>query len=292
MKVIITIPAYNEEKNIGNVIDEIKLIMDGTDYSYKVQVIDDGSKDKTIEIAKRHGAIVYSNKRNLGLAETFQKEIEYCLKSNADVIIHTDADGQYDPKYIPELIKKVEEGYDLVLGSRFNGKVVRMPFLKRLGNKAFAKTISSLVGVKITDSTTGFRAFTREVASEIRFINTFTYTQEQIIRAAKQKFKIIEIPIETRKTRDSRLFKSPLEYALKAWINIFRIYRDFDPLKFFGLIGLIFFLIGFSIGLWFIYLHFTSGIQGHLGLMILTILSILMGIQIVLFGFFADMNKK
>mgnify|MGYP001583816808 FL=1 len=292
MRVIITIPAYNEEKDIGNVLDEIKEIMDKTNYSYKIQVIDDGSKDNTVEIAKKHNAIVYSNKRNIGLAKTFQKEIFYCIKSGADIIVHTDADGQYDPKHIPELIQKVEEGYDLVLGSRFRRKLVGMPLLKKLGNKAFSKAISSLIGIKITDSTTGFRAFTREVASEIKFINTFTYTQEQIIRAAKQKFKITEIPIETRKTRESRLFKNPFEYALKAWINIFRIYRDFDPLKFFGSVGLTSFLIGFLIGLWFIYLHFTSGIQGHLGLMILMILLILMGIQIVLFGFFADMNKK
>jgi len=290
--IIITLPAYNEEKDLGNVLDEVREVMDKTDYAYKIQVIDDGSSDKTVEVAKKHGAKVYSNKRNLGLAETFQREIEDCLKSKADIIVHTDADGQYHPRHIPELIKKIEEGYDLVLGSRFRGKLVGMPFLKKLGNKVFAKTISSLVGVKITDSTTGFRAFTRELASEIRFINTFTYTQEQIIRAAKQKFRITEIPIETRRTRDSRLFKNPFEYALKAWINIFRIYRDFDPLKFFGIIGSLLSLLGFLIGIWFIYLHFTSGIQGHLGLLILMILLILMGVQIILFGFFADMNKK
>lgn len=292
MKIRITIPAYNEENDIGKVIDEIKGVMDETNYLYSLQIVNDGSKDKTAEIAKKHGAIIYSNMRNLGLAETFQKELEYCLKSKADIIVHTDADGQYNPKNIPELIKKVEEGYDLVLGSRFQGKIEGMPPLKRIGNRAFSRVISSLTGVKITDSTTGFRAFTREVALNIKFINTFTYTQEQIIRAAKQKFRITEIPIETRKTRESRLFRNPFEYAFKAWINIFRIYRDFDPLKFFGTIGLIFSLNGFLIGSWFVYLHFTSGIKGHLGLMILMVLLILIGIQIILFGFFADMNKK
>ncbi len=292
MKIRITIPAYNEENDLSRVLDEIKEVMDKTGYNYKIQVVDDGSKDKTVEIAKKHGVIVYSNKRNLGLAETFQRELIYCLKSKADIIVHTDADGQYDPKYIPELIKKIEQGFDLVLGSRFSGKVIDMPFLKKLGNKAFAKVISSLIKIKITDSTTGFRAFTRMVASDISFINTFTYTQEQIIKAAKQKFKITEIPIESRRTRESKLFKNPFEYATKAWINIFRIYRDYDPLKFFGSIGIFFFFIGSLIGLWFVNLHFTTGIQGHLGLMVLMILMILMGIQIILFGFFADMNRK
>jgi len=292
MRVIISIPAYNEEEDIGRTIREIKEVMNQTNYKYELQVLDDGSKDRTVEIAKKEGAKVYSNPRNLGLAETFKKELEYCLKNKADIIVHTDADGQYDPKYIPELIKKIEQGFDLVLGSRFSGKVVDMLFLKKLGNKTFAKVISSLIKVKITDSTTGFRAFTRGVASDINFINTFTYTQEQIIKAAKQKFKITEISIESRRTRESRLFKNPIEYATKAWINIFRIYRDYDPLKFFGSIGMFFFFIGFLIGLWFVKLHLTIGIQGHLGLMVLMILMMLMGIQVILFGFFADMNRK
>ncbi|MAF50506.1 MAG: glycosyl transferase family 2 [Nanoarchaeota archaeon] len=292
MKVIITIPAYNEEKTIVPVIEEIKRIMSQTSYDYKIHVQDDGSKDRTAELAKKAGAIVSSNPRNMGLAENFQAEMISCLKLKADVIVHTDADGQYLPYHIPQLIKKVEEGYDLVLGSRFRGKIRGMPLTKRIGNKMFSKVISSLTKLKITDSTTGFRAFTKDVAQNIEFINRFTYTQEQIIKAAKQNFKVIEIPIETRKTRDSRLFKNPLEYAVKAWINILRIYRDYDPLNFFGIIGFIFLLFGFLIGLYFFYLHVTVGIVGHVGLMMLMLLLIINGIQIIMFGFFADMKKK
>ena len=292
MKVIITIPAYNEENTIVSLIKEIKHIMSQTSYDYKIHVQDDGSKDKTAELAKKEGAIVNSNPRNLGLAETFQLELENCLKLNADIIVHTDADGQYPSEYIPKLIKKIEEGYDLVLGSRFRGKIRGMPLTKKLGNKAFSKVISSLTKLKITDSTTGFRAFTKEVASNIKFINRFTYTQEQIIRAAKQNFKITEIPIETRATRKSRLFSNPLEYAVKAWINILRIYRDYDPLKFFGIVGFAFLLMGLLIGLYFVYLHLTTGIIGHLGLMMLMLLLIVNGIQVILFGFFADMKKN
>jgi len=292
MKVVITIPAYNEERTMALVIREIKQVMSQTPYNYIIHVQDDGSKDKTAELAKKEGAIVSSNPRNLGLAETFQAELKNCLKLKADVIVHTDADGQYLPQFIPNLIKKIEEGYDLVLGSRFKGKIRGMPLTKKVGNRLFAKVISSLTKLKITDSTTGFRAFTKEIASEITFINTFTYTQEQIIRAAKQKFKVIEIPIETRRTRDSRLFKNPLEYAVKAWINILRIYRDYDPLKFFGLTGSVFLFLGLLIGIYFIYLHLTTGIIGHLGLLILMLLLIVNGIQIILFGFFADMRRK
>ena len=105
-------------------------------------------------------------------------------------------------------------------------------------------------------------------------------------------FKIAEIPIHTKKTRKSRLFKGPLDYAIKAWLNIFRIYRDYDPLKFFGSVGLFFFSIGFALGVYFVYLHFTTGIVGHTALLILMIFLLLLGIQIISFGFLADMWKK
>ena len=292
MKVIISIPAYNEEKTLPRVIEEIKEFMNETSYNYEILVLNDGSMDKTVEVAKKHGAIVVSNKRNRGLAETFRHEMKICLERKADIIIHTDADGQYHSKHIPELIKKVEEGNDLVLGSRFKGKIESMPILKKLGNLAFSRVLSSLINTKITDSTTGFRGFTAAIAREINYINTFTYTQEQIIKAAKQGFKITEIPIIARKTRESRLFKNPLQYAIKAWINIFRIYRDYDPLKFFGRIGLFFLFSGLGIGFWLVYRFLTLGYVGRIPSMILTMLLVLVGIQIILFGFLADMNKK
>ncbi len=292
MKIIITIPAYNEENTLPSVLDEIKQEMAKTKYPYKILVLNDGSRDRTIEVAKKHGALVVSNPRNVGLAETFKAEMRECLKLGADIIIHTDADGQYHPQHIPELIRKVQEGYDLVLGSRFQGQIEEMPFLKRIGNMAFSVVLSSLINVRITDSTTGFRGFTAAVARDINYINTFTYTQEQIIKAAKQGFKITEIPIIARKTRESRLFRSPWQYALRAWINIFRIYRDYEPLAFFGRVGLLGLSLGVVIGFYFVYLHLTTGIQGHLGLLFLMMILLVFGLQTVLFGFLADMNKK
>lgn len=292
MRVIISIPAFNEERNLPGVISEIKKVMDATPYNYRILVYDDGSRDNTAKVAKRAGAIVVSHQRNKGLAQTFKDELKECLKLKADIIVHTDADGQYLASDIPRLIAKLSQGYDLVLGSRFRGKIERMSLMKRIGNIAFAKVFSHLVGKRITDTTTGFRAFTKEVASEINIINTFTYTQEQLIRAAKQKFKIAEIPIDTRKTRPSRLFKSPLEYAIKAWINIFRIYRDYDPIKFFGSVGLSFFTLGFIIGLGLTARFLIYGSVGHIPLTILTMLLITIGVQVILFGFLADMLRK
>jgi glycosyltransferase involved in cell wall biosynthesis len=291
-KVVITIPAYNEEADIARVLDEIHSVMKLTDYNYTILVLDDGSKDKTVEIAKVHGAVVVSHKRNRGLAQTFREEMRQCIAMKADIIVHTDADGQYVATGIPKLIAKVGEGYDLVLGSRFKGSIESMPWLKRFGNKAFSVVLSQLTHVKLTDTTTGFRAFTREIAEEISYINTFTYTQEQIIKAAKQKFRITEIPIEARVTRESRLFSSPLQYAVRAWINIFRIYRDYEPLQFFGRIGGAFVLAGVGVGSWLVYLFILQGKIGRLPSTILTILLILVGLQIILFGFLADMQRE
>jgi len=292
MKVVVTIPAFNEEKTIGYTIREIKNVMDKTSYNYKILILDDGSSDKTFEIARKNGAVVVSNKRNLGLAETFKREMKECLKLKADIIVHTDADGQYPAYYIPEMVKKVEQGYDLVLGSRFGkGNYGGSSLMNKLGNRAFARVFSNLLKTKITDTTTGFRAFTKEVA-ELPLINTFTYTQEQLIRAGKSKMKIGEIPIKTNKTRPSKLFRNPFDYAVKAWINIFRIYRDFEPLKFFGRIGLLFILAGFLLGLFILYKIITVGSAGGIPRVILSMLLILVGIQIAFFGFLADMNRK
>jgi len=293
MKVVITIPAYNEEKTIADVISGIRQVMSKTKYSYKLLLVDDGSTDRTAEIAEKAGAIVFRNQTNKGLARTFGVEMRECLKLNADIIVHTDADGQYLAKDIPSLIKEVEAGNDIVLGSRFKGKIEEMSFLKTVGNKAFSKVISSITRTKISDAQTGFRAFTNEVAKSINIVSDFTYTQEQIIKAARMNFKIKEIPVYFAKRKDkSRLIKHPFEYALKAWINLFRIYRDYKPLKFFGIFGGTFFLAGFAIGLFILYTFFTKGFVGALPRVMLSVLFISIGVQIWLFGFLADMIRK
>ena len=207
--------------------------------------------------------------------------------------MHIDADNQYRAEEIPLLIKGIEDGYDLVLGSRFKGKIEYMPFLKRLGNKAFSRVISKIIRKRITDCQTGFRAFTSNVAKKVRISSTHTYTQEQIIRAIREKFKIKEVPVhfDTRNGK-SRLLKHPFEYAIKAWINIFRIYRDYQPLKFFGAFGLSFLGLGLLLVLYALILTFLAGRLMNLGTLIIGVLFILTGVQISLFGFLADMRRE
>jgi glycosyltransferase involved in cell wall biosynthesis len=293
MKITVTIPAYNEGKSIGRLIKEIRDVMDSGKYNYNILVVDDGSLDNTAEVARKSRAIVYSHPKNYGLAETFKTELKKCLELKSDVIVHIDADGQYMPKDIPKLLKEINNGCDLVLGSRFKGKIEHMPLIKRIGNVAFSRVVSKITKIKITDSQTGFRAFTKEVAKEVHIISNHTYTQEQTIRAVRQKFKIKEVPIYfAKRNGKSKLIRNPFEYAVKAWINIIRINRDYEPLKFFGIFGSFIFLIGFIIGLYLIYLHFTSGIVGHFALIMLDILILSIGLQVIIFGFLADMEKK
>ncbi len=291
--IVISIPSYNEEKSIGLVINAIKQVMSKSKYKYKILVVDDGSRDKTAGVAKKYGAVVYSHPYNYGLAEAFRTEMKKALELKADVIVHTDADGQYLAQEIPILIKEMENGYDLVLGSRFRGRIEYMPLIKRIGNKAFSRVISKITRLKITDAQTGFRAFTKEVA-KLNIISNHTYTQEQIIKAVHNKFKIKEIPVTfiKRKTGQSRLLRNPFEYAIKAWINLFRIYRDYRPLMFFGSFGLFFLSIGFLIGLYLLILFILTERVGHLPLTMASVLLILLGVQIIFFGFLADMRKQ
>ncbi len=222
-KIIITIPAYNEENSIGRVIQEINLVMNRTNWSYQILVLDDGSTDNTKEIAIQNGAKVLSNKINLGLANTFRREMEICKNLNADIIVHTDADGQYPPKHIPKMIESVLDGNDLMLGSRFGNGNYCGTIGKKLGNQFFAKVFCLLFRKNIHDTTTGFLAFTKKI-SQLPIKSKFTYTQEQLIRTIRSKKTIKEIPIQARKTRKSRLFSSIFEYFYRAAITILKIF--------------------------------------------------------------------
>ncbi|MBI2142122.1 glycosyltransferase family 2 protein [Candidatus Woesearchaeota archaeon] len=292
MKIAVTIPAYNEEETIAKVIADVKKALERK-YSYDIIVVDDGSTDMTAEKAKKAGATVYSHPRNYGLAEAFKTSMQKALEHKADAIIHIDADAQYDAQDIHKMLDKLSEGYDLVLGSRFRGKIHSMPALNRLGNKAFSAVISQITRQRITDAQTGLRVFTKDVA-KLPIISNYTYTQEQILRAAQAKYRIADVPVSflKRKAGKSRLLRNPFDYAMKAWITIFRIYRDYEPIKFFGVFGGVFLLLGMVLGAFSTYSFLTTGFVGGIPRVVLAGVFITMGIQIILFGFLADMMKR
>ena len=226
MKIIITIPAHNEANDIEKTIGGIRRAMDKTAYAHSVFVCDDGSTDETVVIAAKIANAVYTNKQKQGLARTFQEEMKRCLQAGADIIVHTDADGQYPSEDIPLLIEKIEQGHDLVIGSRFlNGIQYGGSRLKAAGNILFSGFMSALSGRRITDATSGFRAMNRKTATAIKIRSKFTYTYDQYLQAIENKLDIIEIPIQGSSTRRSRLMKNVFDYTLKALWDVLVTFR-------------------------------------------------------------------
>jgi len=293
MKLIVTIPAYNEEKTIGKVIDEIPKRIKGIK-SIEILVVNDGSTDNTETVARNHGASVLKLKHN-GLAYAFKSGMGEAIKRGADIIVNTDADFQYNQKQIPDLIKPVLSGHaDIVLGSRFRGHIEYMPLSKRLGNRLASWAVRRVSGLSVSDAQTGFRAFSREAALRMNIQTTYTYTQETILQAAANKLEVREIPVDFRKREgESRLISSLFSYARNASYTLIMGYLNYKPLRIFLSIGLLFFLIGFILGLR-VLLHFISTglVSPFIPTAILTSILLIFGFQIIVIGLLAEMIKQ
>ena len=256
MKLVVTVPAYNEETTIAQVIESIPKKILGID-KIEILVVDDGSLDSTAKIAENKGALVIKHMQNLGLAKTFGDALDKALEMGADIIVNTDADNQYDQKEIPKLIEPIlNNKADIVLGSRFRGKIEYMPLQKKLGNRIATHVVNLVSNANISDAQTGFRAFSREAALQLNVQSDYTYTQETIIQAMFKGLKIAEIPVDFRKRNDrSRLISNIGIYAIRASLTILRSYLEYKPLKFFGGLGLLFILLGLISG-FRVFIHF------------------------------------
>lgn len=294
MKLVVTIPAFNEEKTIANVIEEIPKKIDGID-KIEVLVIDDGSVDLTSRKAKKAGAKVIRNPKNSGLAFTFSRGIEHALEMGADIIANTDADMQYNQTQIPLLIKPILEGNaGLVLGSRFAGRIEYMPAHKKLGNQILSKIMSFLTGFQLTDSQTGFRAFSREAALRINLFSDYTYTQETILEANEKKFLIAEVPVDFRKRADSsRLISNIFVYAKKVGFTIIQTYLNYKPFKVFFAGGIALSAIGLLFGAR-VLIHYakTGAVSPYLPSAVLSALLLIFGFQMIIVGAIAELIKR
>lgn len=294
MKLVVMIPAYNEEKSIGKVIKEIPRRIEGVD-NIKILVVNDGSTDKTREEALKSGASkIISNKKNLGLARSFKKGLDEALEMGADIIVNIDADGQYDAKEIPTFIRPIlENSTDIVLGDRQIHTLDHMPFSKKIGNRIATWITRKLSGYPVKDAQTGFRAFSREAALKLNILGNYTYVQETIIQATHKDLVIEEVPVVFRRREgESRLISNIFSYAKNAAIAILRTYRDYNPIKTFAVIGIIFIIISFIPGFVVLKDYFATGtFSGHIGRGLLTILFFFIGVQIIIFGLLADMLK-
>lgn len=289
MKLAITIPAFNEEQTIGDVIKEIPRGIPGIDV-VEVIVVNDGSRDKTVDVAHTAGAdIILSHAANKGLAETFRDAIDTALARGADIIVNTDADNHYDQSRIPDLVKPIVEGKaDIVIGGRVVGKLEHMPWPNKYGNLLGSAIVSRLAQLPNTvDVSTGFRAYTREAALRMHVFSRHTYTHETIIQAADQGMIIVEVPIPARPVeRQSRLIKSVPRHIVRSLIVILRIFTLYKPLRAFGILGMVFAGTGLAVVLRFLYLFFfTAGYgSGHIQSLILASALLIVGFQVILFG--------
>jgi glycosyltransferase involved in cell wall biosynthesis len=301
MKLIIIIPAYNEEKFIGNVIKNIIQIKNDLLKKFFdkiiLLVINDGSTDSTIEIAKKSGANeIISHKKNEGLGYTFKTGIENALELGADIIVTIDADGQFNPEDIPKLIIPIiNEEADMVTCTRFANKPPKMPLSKKFGNKRFTKLVNRLTKSNFTDTQCGFRAYSREAALHLTLFGRYTYTQEVFLDLVIKGLKIIEVPCNVKGEREgkSRLIKSIPSYGINSLMILFRAYRDSQPLRFFGSIGALLFIPGVIIALILaIRLILIHQIYPFMSLAWVSLAMIIIGVLLFVLALVADMYVR
>ena len=264
VKLVIIIPAFNEEDTIGDVIENVPKHLPGVD-DIEVIVMDDGSTDRTAEIAREMGAVVYSHPHNQGLGITFRGGIERALKAGADIIVNIDADGQFNPRDIPQLVAPVLDGRaEFVTASRFVEKDpdLQMPRMKYLGNKLMSRIISRIIGQKFYDVSCGYRAYSREAAMKLNLFGLFTYTQETFIDLAYKGIPIIEVPIKVRGEREygqSKVASNLFKYGFHTLKIIFMAFRDYHPFRLMMYLSTLFFLVGLGVGTFFLIHYFNTG---------------------------------
>ena len=233
MKLVVQIPCLNEEKTLPLVLKTIPKKIKGISKIYIV-VIDDGSTDKTIKIAKNNGAThILSHKRNMGLAKSFKDGLDLALELGADIVVNTDGDNQYPQTRIPQLIRPILDGTaDIVIGDRQTHKVDHFSPLKKLFQKLGTKVVNLAAGTDVADAVSGFRAYSKEAALQMVIINSFSYCTETIIHAGRKKLSIKSIPIKPNKpTRKSRLFKNMWHHMFMTFRVICKSYFMYQPIK-------------------------------------------------------------
>ncbi len=289
-KLIIQIPCLNEEEHLAATLRSLPRSIPGIDL-VEVLVIDDGSHDRTAEIARQEGAnYIVRFPNNRGLARAFRVGLDACLQLGADIIVNTDGDHQYDGADIPALIRPILEGQaDMVVGDRDPFTVRHFSRGKRLLQHYGSWVVRTLSGTSIPDTTSGFRALSREAALRLNVISDFTYTIETIIQAGKKRLPVTHVPVRSYPTRESKLFHSVWEYVKRSASTIVRIYALYEPLKVFSYLGGFLILAGLIPGVRFLYYYFTGTGGGHIQSLLLTVLLIIIGFQTVLIGLVADL---
>ncbi len=296
-KLVIQIPCLNEAGTLPATIGDLPRSIPGIDV-IELLVIDDGSTDDTIDVARRCGVdhIVHF-RRHKGLAATFMAGIDTALKLGADFIINTDADNQYAGRDIPTLLRPLIAGdADIVIGDRNIQALEDLSVMRKRLQTIGSWVVRQTSNTDVPDTTSGFRAYTRDAALRLTLVSEFSYTLESIIQAGKKKLAIAHVPVATNpRMRDSRLFKNVWTYIKASAATIVRVYTMYEPLKVFSYIGLSVFGVGVAISVRFLYYYFTGSGLGHLQSLILSAVLMIVGFQVMLIGLVSDVisgNRK
>ncbi len=259
-KIVVTVPALNEEATIADVVKSAFSSIEGIG-EIEVVVINDGSTDRTAQIAAEAGAKVVSFTHNKGLGAAFRKGIQTSLSIGADIIINIDADGQFDSSDIPKLIKPILKGQaDMVTASRFaDPKMIpKMPWIKKWGNKRFCNIVNKLASLDLHDVSCGFRAYSRDAAMGATLLGGHTYTHEVILDLAFRGLRIVEVPVKVRGVRkvgESKVASNLWKYGWRSLVIVMRAFRDYQPMKVFGGISLLFLVLALLCG-GFLFIHY------------------------------------
>lgn len=291
MKLFIQIPCYNEEKTLSIALAALPKNVAGFDL-VEVLIIDDGSSDDTVKVAKEFGVKHFVKlSSNQGLAKGFMAGLNYCLKNGADVIINTDADNQYNADDIPKLTQPIlDKKAELVIGARPITDIQHFSLLKKMLQKIGSWVVRVVSNANISDAPSGFRAISKNAAKQMNVFNDYTYTLETIIQAGKKRIAITSVPIRTNADlRPSKLVISTTSYIKRSIITILRIFVVYKPFAFFMSIGLLLLIIGLGLGLRFLYFYLIGDGDGHIQSVILSAIFITVGFQTGLIAFIADL---
>lgn len=297
MKLIIQIPCLNEAETLEIALNDLPKHIDGID-TIEYLIINDGSSDNTVEVAKNWGVnYVVNFPNNKGLAKGFIAGLDACLREGADIIVNTDADNQYCGADIEKLIRPILDGKaEIVIGERPIDDTPDFSFIKKKLQHLGSYVVRVASDTNIPDAPSGFRAFSREAALRLNVVNNYTYTLETIVQAGRNRMAITSVPVRTnRELRQSRLFSSMGSYIKKSILTIIRAYMMYRPLTFFTAIGLIPFIAGLIIMVRFL-LFFASGSgMGHIQSLILASTLMMLSFTTFMMGFQADLmaaNRK
>jgi len=296
-KLIIQMPCFNEEETLAIALRALPREVDGFDV-VEWLIIDDGSTDDTVGVARAEGVDhIVRHTHNRGLAAAFMTGLDACLRAGADVIVNTDADNQYEARDIPLLVAPVLLGQaDIVVGARPIGDIAHFSPIKKALQRLGSWAVRAASKTDIPDAPSGFRAMSREAAMRLNVFNEYTYTIETIIQAGQKGMAITSVPVRVNgDLRPSRLVRSIPSYVKRSIVTIVRIFVTYRPMRFFMIPGITLGSAAVLIGLRFLYFFATGRGDGHIQSLILAAVLALIGAQLLMFGFIAELqgnNRK